>query len=89
MLLILYLICAPLQFVTTNYPEESFTSTFKAQARDRFPQAAVYAPLSTVDDIRTAAALAATSLNASQDNHGEASTAPAADGQATSAPSSA
>lgn len=52
------------QFLTTNYPEEAFTSAFKAQARERFPQAPIYAPLSSVDEIRTTAALAAVAITA-------------------------
>ena len=47
------------QFLTTNYPEEAFTAAFKAQARERFPKAAIYAPRNTVDEVRSAAALAA------------------------------
>ena len=44
--------------MTTNFPDESFTTAFKALAREHFPRAAVYAPLNTVEEIRSAAALA-------------------------------
>jgi hypothetical protein len=61
-----------MQFLVTNYPEEAFTSTFKAQARERFPKAAIYAPLSTVEEIRTAAALAAVAIAAPENESGPA-----------------
>ena len=51
-----------------TYPEESFTSAFKAQAREKFPKAAIYAPLSTVEEIRTAAALSAVTISSENDN---------------------
>lgn len=50
----------------TNYPAETFTSAFKAQAREVFPKAAIYAPLSTVDEIRTTAALSAVTITAQE-----------------------
>jgi hypothetical protein len=54
--------------LTTNYPEEAFTAAFKSQARERFPQAAIYAPRNTVDEVRSAAALAAVANAAPNDS---------------------
>ena len=51
-----------IQFLEATYPGESFTSTFKSQARDRFPLAAVYAPLNTVAELVSSAAASATAV---------------------------
>lgn len=48
-----------MQFLTTTYPEEAFTASFKAAAREKFPQAAVYAPLNTVAELQSVSSLAA------------------------------
>jgi hypothetical protein len=52
------------QFLSSSFPEEPFTAAFKAQARDKYPLAPVYAPLNTVTELRAASSLAAaTSAN--------------------------
>lgn len=55
-----------LKFLTATFPEEAFTSAFKTAARGHFPQAAIFAPLNTVSELRAASSLAAT-LSANTD----------------------